>query len=67
MARITTRGRVVFMWVTQILLTTLLFEETIRRSGESEEISYEFPDSIIIVLVRFLCGISMHYLLQEEI
>ena len=67
MARITMRGRFVFVWLMQIGLTLLLFEETVWNSADNPDISYGYPDSIYITLVRFFCGISMHYLLQEEI
>ena len=49
------------------MLTVLLFDETVWNSADNEDISYGYPDSISITLVRFLCGLSMHYLLQEEI
>ena len=59
-ARTTVRGRFMFMWLTQIVLTALLLnEQCIVGLAQYAEV----PDQLGITLSRFLCGAVMHFTL----
>ena len=59
-ARITIRGRMAFVWITQLTLTYLLFNETVLKR-ENREIYKDTPEEVSITLARFLCGTVLHF------
>ncbi len=65
-ARVTLRGRFLFMFLTQMILTGLLFEEQVLNACGQANYK-EKPTDIWITLSRFFCGNVMHFWLQNEI
>ena len=55
-----------FMWLTQMLLTALLYREQVH-SDKAQENYEALPENYGITLSRFLCGAVMHFTLQNEI
>ena len=60
-ARGTIASKVFAIWIVQMSLVYLLFEETILGNlGNTSNEFGQYPPSVSIVFVRFLCGLIMH-------
>ena len=60
-ARSAIGSKVFAIWIVQMSLVYLLFEETILGSWNTNNKEFgQYPPSVSIVFVRFLCGLIMH-------
>ena len=59
-------GRVIFLFIIQIFLVTLIVIGAIKQTGDDDPWT-TMPDSIWIIMGRFICGMVMHVALSDSL
>jgi len=61
------QGSLLMIWICQTVLVCLIFAESIAP-GDNEEFQAlsNYPDGVMLVMARFICGIVLHMSLQSE-
>jgi len=60
------QGSLLMIWICQVVLVVLIFLESVDTSEDDFEVLSNYPDGVLIVLARFICGIVLHMSLQYE-
>ena len=59
-------SQVLLLWACQIMLVFFIFNE-VTSSDESYKNLVAYPDNLLVVASRFICGIVLHMSLQGEL